>query len=640
MSKRIVCAFVALFILISSFALSGANFNFDDVIAEEIPSAQVHFADIPGKVDTLEADFALQAVNSQIGHDCYGGYVEPLYNAEGQAEYLLAEAEDGGYAIYHRVTGDLMELGEFGSSPYDGQTGKKYYFGPSNYAVKNNSETVDVMRNTVMDVEDLQTASSYMTSIRTEIVSKSEVKNYEEMLSSMREIRYNELSVQSIPKDGTVWSDNPYLDEVDIDDFTNVDDYELFTDARYVQTFGDNTHGSCIFVSTVLLLRYADFTENMGIIPNRVDEIPQMWKDYCENKTVQASDNVKKKLKDDESPTYSCKIENNDSAGEALHKFLIALDSPTKFGNTGWDVSKYAATITDCVSLTNTFYDSLSISDVSDIAQAQIYRSNPVAVSINYYRSTTNDKGGHDFVGHAIVAYGYYESSERMYFRTNFGWDYASSIIVPDYYLSGRVNYLNVTTHHSENDHSCEEQKTIVLGGNTYTVDCFSKDGHQFRPHGLYHLCACGEVAFHPNDCGMSDWSQAFIDNVIEDEKDSSSHFCACAECALYYKGKYANEYKKVNILNYFSSVKRDFGWKSMYSLHRKGSEYIEDDKVWSVCDVCREHYNPQCNHTYTYKQVSALQHRRTCSLCGKSSLEGHTYQNKVCIHCGRKKLL
>ncbi len=637
MSKRIVCAFVALFILISSFALSGANFNFDDVIAEDIPSAQVHFADIPGKVDTLEADFALQAVNSQIGHDCYGGYVEPLYNAEGQAEYLLAEAEDGGYAIYHRVTGDLMELGEFGSSPYDGQTGKKYYFGPSNYAVKNNSETVDVMRNTVMDVEDLQTASSYMTSIRTEIVSKSEVKNYEEMLSSMREIRYNELSVQSIPEDGTVWSDNPYLDEVDIDDFTNVDDYELFTDARYVQTFGNNTHGSCIYVSTALLLRYADFTDNMGIIPNEKSKIPQMWKDFCENKTVQVADSVK--LKDNQSPTYTCEIKKNDSAGEALHKFLIALDSPAKFGYTGWDVSKYAATITDCVSLTNTFNNSLSISDVSDIAQAQIYRSNPVAISIRYYDDEKNDKGGHDLTGHAIVAYGYYESLERMYFRTHFGWRNSSSIIVPDYYLSGDVNYLNVTTQHSENDHSCEEQKTIVLGGNTYTVDCFSKDGHQFRPHGLYHECACGEVAFHPNYPELADALD--IGKVIGYGRDSSAHFCACDDCGLYFGGRRASEltiYEQRT--DYMVDIREDYGWKSMYSLHKKGSEYIDDDKIWSVCDVCGEYYNPQCNHTYTYKQVSALQHRRTCSLCGKSSLEGHTYQNKVCIYCGRKKLL
>lgn len=641
MKKKFLCTLLACSIVISTFVLCGANFDLSKLDLEAGSSAQVYIGSIPSAPDTLEVSYALQAVNAQLGHDCDDGYVETLYNAEGQAEYLLAVAADGGYAIYHRITGDLMELGEFGASPYAEQSGTKYYFGPSNYAVKNGTETVDVMRETVMDVSDVQNASSYMSEIRTEVVSNSEIKTYSGMLSVLRDAKEGDVSTASIPTDGTDWSSNPYLNDINIDEFTNVNNYELIEDAKFANTFGNNSHGSCIYISTVLLLRYADYTRDMGIIPNGNNGIPQMWKDYCLNKTTQAAETVK--LKDGESSTYQCAINDNDKIAEALHKFLIALDSPEELGYTGWDVSKYASTITSCVGLSNTYREYSRTNDAVAAITTQINANNPVAASVEYYETETNEDGEHMLNGHAVVVYGYETYSIATYFRAHFGWQqsttFFSSVIFPEYFLTDSVNYLTVTSEHSDSGHECDAQKAVVLDGQIYIVDCFKNEGHQYRPHGLYHQCPCGDTKYHPNSAGMDDWSDYQRNTVIKNGKDALRHFCVCEECCLYYIGWKINTTTNESWTSW-STIRNAYGWESMYSLHRKGSEVVRGDEVWSVCDVCGEEYNSQCNHAYSYSQVSSLHHKRTCSICGKWSLESHTYVNKVCLLCGRKKLL
>lgn len=575
MSKRIVCAFVALFILISSFALSGANFNFDDSIIEEIPSAQVHFANIPGKVDTLEADFALQAVNSQIGHDCYGGYVEPLYNAEGQAEYLLAEAEDGGYAIYHRVTGDLMELGEFGSSPYDGQTGKKYYFGPSNYAVKNDSETVDVMRNTVMDVEDLQTASSYMTSIRTEIVSKSEVKNYEERLNKLYSFRDDNLnSVQNIP--GVIWENKPFNNDVNISDFKNIMCPEIYTFAKSSSEFGNNTSGSCIFISTVLLMRYLDYVIEGGLIPDTISAIPEQWKTLCDGHVISSSST---KSSQTGNSSYDCTIKDSDSTYEALHKVLICCSMCKSFGKAGWSVSSYNTLyLPQCITLVNTKNTSSNFNTI----KTQIDANNPIAFNIYTYDYNDQNQIVQSSLAHVVVAYGYLTVNNTNYIRTHFGWDNYSSVIVPDIYMKGTSNYLSVTKSHAKDQtHVCNYKS---LAGN----DCFYNSEHKYYSTHTSHRCACGLNEIHSDVGALSMFDQNTISDFLGSYANESMHFTLCGECCDYF------EYAAPTITNtdrttrlavafWIEAYNTKRGWETITAPHR----WQIDEDGDSVCIDC-----------------------------------------------------
>ncbi len=587
MKKKFLCTLLACSIVISTFVLCGANFDLSKLDLEAGSSAQIYIGSIPSAPDTLEVTYALQAVNAQLGHDCEDGYVETLYNAEGQAEYLLAVAADGGYAIYHRVTGDLMELGEFGASPYAEQSGTKYYFGPSNYAVKNGTETVDVMRETVMDVSDVQNASSYMSEIRTEVVSKSEIKTYSDMLSVLRDAKEGDVSTASIPTDGTDWESNPYLNEVSISNFINVPDYQLFSETTSNEYFGENASGSCIYVSTVLLLRYADYTKEPGLIPNKKSDIPQMWKDYTNGKTVLSSDN-KKVSSGGTEEVFDCTITDNDSAYEALHKFLIALDSPEKFGSTGWDVSNYYNTLPQCFNLSNNFGNVSTTIMRFNIAQTLIAQGNPVAVSIRYY-DITNGVADTTTTGHAIVAYGYYQNGNNMYLRAHFGWEDCSSIIVPYYYLSGKINYLDVTNTHGTNIHSCTNQRTITLGGTQYTVDCFAPSVHQVISYTTSHKCACGLNETHSGVGLISEFNSNYQSAIMSNYHDSTKHFILCRDCHNLYSDIYLTEENFSNSISQFliySTLNNTYdnsNWDLMTAPHR----WQIDETGNSVCIDC-----------------------------------------------------
>ena len=98
-----------------SLALLGSDTPDGNLTMDEDDFVEL-VVDAPLSLNYLESVYSLKAVNQIVGNEGEDGFAEVLYNANDEAEYVLATAEEGGYAIFHRMTGALMEAGEFDAS--------------------------------------------------------------------------------------------------------------------------------------------------------------------------------------------------------------------------------------------------------------------------------------------------------------------------------------------------------------------------------------------------------------------------------------------------------------------------------------------------------------------------------------------
>ena len=607
--------------------------------------------DAPLSLHYLESVYSLKAVNQIVGNEGEDGFVEVLYNANDEAEYVLATAEEGGYAIFHRMTGALMEAGEFGTSHYAGQSGKKYYFGPSNYVVKDvNDVTTDIMRGGVMTTEQISAMHQYMARKRTEFVESTGIKNYAEMQNALisfqtYEAQQNGEAVVAVV-DGGTWDTNPYEDEVIASSFTEIDHSYFYKDLKDVSEFGNNTHGSCKFVSTVLLLRYYDAYYAPALIPN--DAIPQAWKNECAS-AIKILDFADTEL-------YNCAINDetmmgeDDSVYEALHKYLIAEathDGLCIFGTHGYSVTRYSNGLPSCINVSNHKDEGKLKGWVFDHLKERIDNSDPVAISIGY------DETDSVAVIHVVVAYGYYESGENKYFKTHFGWPSKvvnnnvvnfSGIIVPHNFTSGESNYLSVTDTHSEgNEHNCTQY-------GTKSGLCFANEGHKYYPtgYGSGHLCGCGETHTHEGlgiiesweDYGTFDASE-YRELLMQGNSNDTHHFSVCNYCIQYYVP--GENFQEMNtswdvqyqdIIGLFPS----FQWTNSMAPHRMGPIVVSGGTCMTECSDCGHLYELSWRHKgYRYTNVNALFHDVYCIGCNEYMGRGeHMFNSKnVCTICG-----
>lgn len=617
--------------------------------------------DAPLSLHYLESVYSLKAVNQIVGNEGEDGFAEVLYNANDEAEYVLATAEEGGYAIFHRMTGALMEAGEFGTSPYAGQSGKKYYFGPSNYAVKDvNDVTTDIMRGGVMTTEQITAMHQNMVEKRALVVDRSETKSYANMLSALQTAntagQQGDASLMNVvPGD---WATNPYAEGLSISNFTNVANSHIFEYSYGKQAFGDNKQGSCSIVSLVLLMKYYDMTVSPSLIPATIEDIPQDWYDEC----AQAPSII------GTSGLYECDILPSDSVYEALHKFLITVSETNKLGVSRYceqaAIRNYGTFLPRCVYIN--LEQNVESDDVElyNKIKAKINANVPVALSIKYRMANATEDSNH-----SVVVYGYLDSGEEGgYYRTHFGWDGCSSIIVPHIFANAYYDTLSVTTYDQYH-----------ASGTCTESGCFSIGKHTKTPIQYGHICSCGESTNHSGTDATIIW-QDYVreesniapryDFIAEDERNYlygtyntyDHHFYACNDCFEYMYGyrmtKVIDWEDDINNLDdvayYFPGifmaphVQGDIhvsGGKCVTSCvycgqerdasHMRGAVYADSGKCMTQCTRCGTALEIPHTGTLTYK-AGLTTHTVTCSFCGGSYQEGHLYLQGVvgCVIC------
>ena len=674
----LVCIMVCL-----SLALCGSASPNENIFSEEADFVEI-IVDAPNTLNNLESIYSLRALKSIVGNESEDGNVELLYNANNEAEYILVTAEEGGYAIFHRMTGSLMEAGEFGNSPYTGQTGKKYYFGPSNYVVETSSGAkTDIMRGGEITSDQLTAMHRGMAEIRSLVVERSEVTSYSSMVSSLQianqtaqNARNNSRNIVPEP-----WIRNPYNNEVQAYEFTEVEHGDFYNSLTDDTQFGHNSHGSCIFVSTVLLLRYYDMFVAPGLLPN--ETIPQEWIDFCQRSDVPDIQHWKSKTSD----PYSCEVDSDDTVYEAVHKFLIALEfqgrtpsliNPVKFGYDGYDTFKYSCSLPSCITVLNNLqsYTTDIENNVFNTVQSAVDNSDPVAITITYKYN-----GDEDYSGHAIVVYGYVEAPAQDYYKAHMGWPNCGSIIVPSFFASGTCNKLIVQDNHTTaTAHNCTNNG-VVSG---QSVSCFGNEGHQIISidNGRGHWCACGNNETH-SGCGImdawQDYSQAGIPmsadacrELIYEYSETvfrynqNVHFVACEECLEYYLNVSISE-TSTNWLEQCYMIEdflEDNSWMKIIAPHTAGSTIAVNGQCMVECQGCGYHMysTPHtwgtinhgttqcvatcaiCGHvssdtqlSYVYNRYNFAKHIKICSNCGTAQEEAHKLVagQKGCILCG-----
>ena len=633
MKRKTLLFSLILAMVIISLALCGADAPDGNISMDEDDFVEL-VVDAPLSLHYLESVYSLKAVNQMVGNEGEDGFAEVLYNANDEAEYVLATAEEGGYAIFHRMTGALMEAGEFGASPYAGQSGKKYYFGPSNYAVKDvNDVTTDIMRGGVMTTEQITTMHQYMAEKRALVVDRSETKSYANMLSALQTAntaeQQGEASVMSAVSGD--WKTNPFANRVSISDFTNVANSYIFEYSYGKQSFGHNSHGSCGVVALVLLMKYYDITVAPGLIPSTVDDLPQTWIEECL---------FAPEIPHYNDPTreyYSCAIESGDSVYESLHKYLIALSNETEFPSTSAGRARavyyYNLILPDCTSFGVAGVSKQNIEESFNEIKTMIDNDTPVKMGINYRETDEQEETS----SHAIVAYGYYDNGENgKYYRTPFGWDGCSSIVVPHIFAN---NYY----------------ERLYMGDNFYHTgynscvyeNCFSKNKHIAMPQGNSHVCSCDEVEEHVGIGAMEIWANYAnynANNKINDLYNLSNvrneygHFNACSECVTFILGidishptGWFEDYESL-----FDFVMDSNLWSISMSPHTRGTVSSSNFKCMSTCIDCG--YSYEIPHVGSFTYIGKINyHITTCTNCGGSYQENHAYAIGItgCVLCG-----
>ena len=651
MKRKTLLFSLILAMVIISLALCGADAPDGNISMDEDDFVEL-VVDAPLSLHYLESVYSLKAVNQMVGNEGEDGFAEVLFNANDEAEYVLATAEEGGYAIFHRMTGALMEAGEFGASPYAGQSGKKYYFGPSNYAVKDvNDVTTDIMRGGVMTTEQITAMHQYMAQKRTEVVESAGIKNYAEMQKALvsfqtYEAQQNGEAVVASVEGGT-WNTNPYEDEVNVGSFTEIEHSEFYKNMVSVRDFGYNSHGSCKFVTTVLLLRYYDAFYHPSLIPDQ--DIPAAWENVCNNANDVADPTDLNRDK------FKCDIDENDSVYEGLHKFLIATSDSVVFSTYGFDTTDYNATLPSCIQVDNTKLVRIP-NTAFNSAKEFINDNTPVAMLINY----TDDNGAGS---HAVVAYGYLENSNGKYYKAHFGWPeqvysytnsqgqteydtYSfSSIILPHRFFSVELNYLTITDLHTDSSqHNCSQYG--MVGGQA--VSCFANEGHKYYPSddGLGHLCGCGITETHEGLGIIESWEDYLAYNAdnyrtlfLQGKMDEFYHSTACEKCLQHYDPTHDFSIKTQGWstqYTYLDILFDELGWDIIKAPHSFGQTVAGEGKCVKICSCCGKEIETLHAGNFTY--IGRINyHITTCTNCGGTFQENHAYAIGIngCVFCG-----
>ncbi|MBR1746804.1 MAG: hypothetical protein IJ735_01170 [Clostridia bacterium] len=440
-----------------------------------------------------------------------------LYNVDDDPEYVLVEHHDGGYSIYNRLTGTLLERNPFGAAPFSAD-GHNVYGGPTLYCEKTDKGLFDLHEQSVLSDDEVRSVRFTQDHARQTLVEKA--VSVDKITPSA--------SVASTP----VWdfSESFPFDDVNLSNFTNVTHDAAIASWTSAQQFGLNVMGTCQAVAATILLRYEDI-QYSGVIPTVA---PQSWHNAADSKVYRLTDfsgndiNTSFAIDDlrdtpEAGKTYNLRYEN-------VHRFITAKTGVTDFrnnshGNGGIADSEIVSALQAYVQQVNAlgclnisvnvthYYLWSSQQEVFNDVKTIVNNDHPFAISMKWETpensSSSSDPTGKDH--HKVVSYGYYEDEEdgENYVRVHFGWGtsigdvesnmFYSSVIINQAYLNSAspTNFYLTTTVNStkhvltENDnhtHSCANPNCYAQN---VEHECVFKNGVS------KHSCVCGATYEH-----------------------------------------------------------------------------------------------------------------------------------------------
>lgn len=398
-----------------------------------------------------------------------------LYNIKNEAEYIMAYNDNGGYEIYSRISGELLEANFTSDNPYK-DIEKGYYLSVLTYAYNDNNSLKEIKTGHTYTKSEKERIIVNSERIKEKHINKRKTKQYS-INDSIPNVDLNDISFN--------------FSITDLSSFTSVSHPEVFMQMYDNAKFGDNTAGSCTVVASTLLYQYADYVYG-GVIP----ALPlQSWINATNGHIVIGTEKIPGT---NQLQTYDCTMtytSNLDYTGSNLHKYLIYLTGAETFGVSDGQmlsaISSYNNEVMNrgCIYI-NTFSTiQTSVSNVyNTLCNSLIVYKMPMKISI----FSNNKETGR----HAVVAYAckYDTEYNSYYFRIHTGWENPNNCVINGDFLNvseGHSMYNIVPTaienHVLSTAHHCNNNNCFFNGT---THKYYSNNQNQ-------HICVCGSTGTH-----------------------------------------------------------------------------------------------------------------------------------------------
>lgn len=242
---------------------------------------------------------------------------EIVYDLADRPTFLLVIYQNGGYAIFNRLTGNSMERTKAGESPYGQSTLKKYYGGFGNYFVKENSRIKEVRSGKVIDQGE---QAAYAEN--SDQVVRADVKEAESEISLFTTNTERE-------KYTTIMADGDYFENLmytQSGNFLDTDSFYRYDDVYgYDMLFPDNDGSSCGIVATVQMLQFYARAKGLHVIPDSfIDD-----QNYHKMDRLSFSESSSTKI-----GTQLANLTSKPYLSNLLHNKLRALTGKGAFGET------------------------------------------------------------------------------------------------------------------------------------------------------------------------------------------------------------------------------------------------------------------------------------------------------------------
>lgn len=410
----------------------------------------------------------------QISYELFGEVKikssENLYNLDESPDYIYADFENSGYAVFLAETLELLEYSPQGSLPFLNSKVKKYYSGPQNYFNKEGERFINAVTNEsfILSTADARTISQNIRGA----FSVSEHKGKEiDTYKEQNDIEFN--SAENVSTSIMSVSNSPPINRnIPINPPANtkyIPNSSYFMDPDSPK-HGKNNGYSCAAVSIQLLLSYNNYYNDRRIIdnahlftinPNNVTD-PMLITNEILGSTQGYHDFIVN--------NYNIGNGSGSSLSDAEGKLRNILNDRNSqiAGNINFAVNSKTAT-TLPFGLGN--YKTIDSADII----AEINAGRPLALA------TSDNLNGN--LNHIVTAYGYgdytYPNGEGTYlgYIVHFGWDETG--------IGDRVNvwtnsswYCSYLTLKINHEHAYLIDPGIVVNNNSLERRCI-ECGHR-----------------------------------------------------------------------------------------------------------------------------------------------------------------
>ncbi len=386
-----------------------------------------------------------------------------LKGLDEQNDYILVEAENGGYAIFEEENMELIEYSSTDFSPYIGvQSNNCYYAGPSNYFTKNKTFQHICTSKTITDDEATTIANELKKHINLRQTKRAEeFATYKERIKNKSGItKKDSINTTSagptgsalISADSYTFTSRNYISDYQF--FINNNDHGINIGKDAAANNENATTNTCTAVSTQLLLAYNHWSKDGRLIPYQPDSTTQF---LLINPTPAEKEHVNNNLLKGTTSTINA---TRTSFFEYLLKKIPA-GSPLSVSKIGIEsyLSEYTQEIVSSLVDVDVYYVPLTSSkEINSILKQEIDSNRPAIAAINMFPIGSSL--------HSVVVYGYqriiYNNEIIDGFIAHFGWSSSSKTNVwfnDDWVYS----CLTFQTSHTHNDivYTYEGQPTV-----------------------------------------------------------------------------------------------------------------------------------------------------------------------------------